>query len=51
MTKAEIKDRERLATLLKEAKDSPIVKTLRANKAAETRTKRRQTAERMGWLG
>ena len=44
MKKAEIEDREKMAALLKEAEDSPIVKTLRAEKAAETLSRRREVA-------
>ena len=50
MKKTEIEDREKLAALLKEAEDSPIVKTLRAEKAAELLAKRREAAGKIAAL-
>jgi len=50
MKKAEIEDREKMAALLKEAEDSPIVNTLRAEKAAETLATRREIRGRIDTL-
>ncbi|HZL98293.1 MAG TPA: hypothetical protein VFB91_06270 [Terriglobales bacterium] len=44
MMKAGIEDREKMAALLKEAEDSPIVKTLRAEKAAAILATRKEAA-------
>ena len=47
MKEATAKKEEKLEALLKEAEDSPIVKQLRAKKAAEVLAKRRETAGRI----
>lgn len=50
MKKTEIEDREKLSVLLKEAEDSPIMKTLRAEKAAEVLVERQEAKGKIAAL-
>lgn len=50
MKKSEIEDQEKLAKLLREAEDSPVLKALREQKAAETLAKRREIVGRIAAL-